>query len=120
MAESCFIFECYSEGRMLFRACSESSGLPDPLPETPVARAVQAAAIKKGCRLTYFYIATGLTKAEAAILLRRMAAAEAELTANSRPSVEVEWLPGSGHFRLQTERRSAFSQAKSEAVPLES
>lgn len=119
MAESCFIFECYCEGQMLFRACSEASGLPDPRPDAPFARALQVDAIRKGRRLTYFFIATGLTKAEAAILLRRMSADESQSSVDSRPHVEVEWLAGSGQCRLQKERSKIFSGGSSAVVPLE-
>ncbi len=118
MALSCFIFECYCQGRMLFRACSESSGLLDPLPDSALARALQAEAIKNGLRLTYSFIANGMTKAEAAVLMRTLAADEPQSAADFRPPVEVEWLPSSGVCRLAADRSGRFYGLNSTPVPL--
>ena len=119
MAQSCFIFECYCQGRMLFRACSESSGLLDPLPDSALARALQAEAIKNGLRLTYFFIASGITKAEAAVRMRTLAADEPQSAADFRPPVEVEWLLNSGVSRMAADRSGKFHGLNSTPAPLE-
>ena len=62
-----FLFECYAEGRFLFRSFGHDSAAENPRPESnPAYREAQMAARRAGHRLTYTFLATGLARSEAA------------------------------------------------------
>jgi hypothetical protein len=66
------LFECYANGRFLFRSFGHDSAAKDPRPESNVAfRAAQMTAKRSGHRLTYLFLATGLARSEAAGRLER-------------------------------------------------
>jgi hypothetical protein len=107
---SYFLFECYADGRFLFRSFSHDAAAENPRPESnPAYREAQVAARRAGHRLTYTFLATGLARRDAANRLQRYGTldqdppAEPPLSTASGEIIPqnplVTWLPTSGKVR---------------------
>jgi len=91
MPNACYVlFECYSEGVLMFRSYAKLAGdvTPVPLSDAQFQRC-QSIAIKQRKKLSYEFISGRLTKAAAIDDLKRRNGAESE-------SGSLSWLPSSG------------------------
>ncbi len=59
------MYECYADGNLLFRSIGCISAALDPIPQEPEFRRAQSSSRQEGKRLTYAYVATGLSEQEA-------------------------------------------------------
>jgi len=103
MSKACYVlFECYSEGILLFRSYAKIDEDPVPKPlSDPHLQCCQNTAIENGRRLSYEYLSGLITKAAAVAELQKRNSVEDERE-------QLAWLACSG-TRLSAKPHHALS-----------